>query len=209
MPKVTEEYRSERRAAITAAAARCFARKGVHQSSMADIIAEAGLSAGAIYNHFKSKEEIIVSVATTLLRGRLLRMIDASEAAGELLSPADLIARGLGLLRDSTYDGEKPLGGLIIQFWAEAVANPTLLELMQEQMRSIRGELLAPTQQWAQDAHGLTPERAAAWAEQASQIFIAVIIGFIVQQVIFPDFDADNYIANARLAVGSITPPAV
>lgn len=174
---------------------------------MADIIAETGLSAGAIYNHFTSKEEIIVSVATTLLRGRLLRPIEESEAADGQLAPVDLITQGIGVLRDTTYDGENPLGGLIIQFWAEGVVNATLLELMQEQMRSIRSELLGPVRRWAQEVHGLTAERADEWAEQASQIFISVMIGFIVQQVIFPDFDVDSYLADARLTVGSITPP--
>ncbi len=59
MPKVTEEYLDTRRQQIMAAAYRCFAKKGFHQATMRDIYAEAGLSAGAIYHYFRSKEEII------------------------------------------------------------------------------------------------------------------------------------------------------
>src|SRR5512141_1828028 len=59
MPKVTEEYADTRRRQIIDAAYRCFARKGFHQTTMRDIYAETGLSAGAVYNYFKSKEEII------------------------------------------------------------------------------------------------------------------------------------------------------
>ena len=55
MPKVSEEYRTARRSEIARAALRCFARKGFDATSMADIIAESGLSAGAIYGHYKSK----------------------------------------------------------------------------------------------------------------------------------------------------------
>src|SRR5215218_9949850 len=59
MPKVTEEYTLARRQQIIDAAYRCFARKGFHQTTMREIYAEAGLSPGAIYHYFASKEDII------------------------------------------------------------------------------------------------------------------------------------------------------
>ena len=49
MPKVSEQHREARRDQIVDAALRCFSRKGFQRTSMADIIAESGLSAGAIY----------------------------------------------------------------------------------------------------------------------------------------------------------------
>ena len=54
MPKVTDEYRIAKREEIADAALRAFRRKGFQGASMADIIAESGLSAGAIYGHFAS-----------------------------------------------------------------------------------------------------------------------------------------------------------
>src|SRR4051812_44493868 len=67
MPRVTEEYRASRRAEILAAAAQLFATNGFHATSMADIISAAGLSAGAVYRYFRSKEELIAAVAETAL----------------------------------------------------------------------------------------------------------------------------------------------
>ena len=64
MPKVTEAHRESRREQILIAAWKCFSRKGFHSTSMADVIKEAGLSAGAVYLYFRSKDEIIVAVAT-------------------------------------------------------------------------------------------------------------------------------------------------
>ena len=62
MPKRDASYMDGQRKRIVVAAYRCFRRDGIHQSSMADICAEAKLSMGAIYRHFVSKEEILFGV---------------------------------------------------------------------------------------------------------------------------------------------------
>src|SRR5215211_4371467 len=59
MPKVVPEYLEQRRQQILDAAAACFARRGFHQATMQDICDESGLSPGAVYRYFHSKEEII------------------------------------------------------------------------------------------------------------------------------------------------------
>ena len=58
-PKVTEEYLEERRQQIISAAEVCFARMGIHGATLEDIRTEAGLSRGAVYHYFKSKEDIV------------------------------------------------------------------------------------------------------------------------------------------------------
>lgn len=60
MPRTKDnKLEKRRRLEILEAAARCFVRDGFHQASMRAICAEAGLSAGAVYNYFPSKEAII------------------------------------------------------------------------------------------------------------------------------------------------------
>lgn len=54
-----EALEKKRKAEILEAAARCFVAKGFHQASMRSICSEAGLSAGAVYNYFPSKDAII------------------------------------------------------------------------------------------------------------------------------------------------------
>jgi TetR/AcrR family transcriptional regulator, transcriptional repressor of aconitase len=63
MPKVTQQYRDARRDQILSAARRCFLRDGFHATSMQDLFAEAGLSAGAVYRYFASKEDMIIAIA--------------------------------------------------------------------------------------------------------------------------------------------------
>jgi len=54
---------TERREQILAAALRCFARGGFHQTSMAEVCAEAKLSPGSVYRYFRSKDDIIAGLA--------------------------------------------------------------------------------------------------------------------------------------------------
>src|ERR1700747_1225802 len=62
MPKVSAQYRDERRAHILAAARRCFVRNGFHQTSVQDLVREAGMSSGAIYRYFDSKDAMILAI---------------------------------------------------------------------------------------------------------------------------------------------------
>ena len=57
------QRQSDRRAEILAAAQRCFVRAGFHQTSMQEICAEAGMSAGNLYRYFPSKEALISGIA--------------------------------------------------------------------------------------------------------------------------------------------------
>ena len=63
MPKLSSEEMDKRRGRVVAAARTCFSRDGFSDCSMDEICEEAGLSKGAVYNHFASKEELIYAVA--------------------------------------------------------------------------------------------------------------------------------------------------
>ncbi len=58
MPKVVAEYKEEARARILKAALRTFSEKGYHQTTMDDIAKRLGVSKGALYLYFPSKEEL-------------------------------------------------------------------------------------------------------------------------------------------------------
>ena len=63
MPRVSEAHLAARRQQILDAARVCFTRNGFHATSMQDVIAEAGLSVGAVYRYFRSKEELVAAIA--------------------------------------------------------------------------------------------------------------------------------------------------
>jgi AcrR family transcriptional regulator len=51
--RITAARASAQRERILDAALTCFAREGFHAATMQDIVAESGLSPGAIYGYFK------------------------------------------------------------------------------------------------------------------------------------------------------------
>ncbi|WP_082926788.1 TetR/AcrR family transcriptional regulator [Paenibacillus tuaregi] len=57
-PVVSEDYKVKKKQEILSSALICFAKKGYQQATMDDIVEHSGFSKGAIYNYFKSKEEI-------------------------------------------------------------------------------------------------------------------------------------------------------
>jgi AcrR family transcriptional regulator len=63
MPKISDERRAERREQILAAARRCFAEFGYEGATVARLEQSTGLSRGAIFNYFGSKEDLFVELA--------------------------------------------------------------------------------------------------------------------------------------------------
>lgn len=62
-----EELESQRRGQILKAALAVFARKGFHGATVAEIAREARLSEGTIYNYFRSKEDLLISLPREIL----------------------------------------------------------------------------------------------------------------------------------------------
>jgi AcrR family transcriptional regulator len=63
MPKISEERRTERREQILGGARRCFAEHGYEGATVARLEQAIGLSRGAIFNYFDSKEDLFVELA--------------------------------------------------------------------------------------------------------------------------------------------------
>ena len=63
MPKISAEAREQRSDEILAAARRCFATYGYEGATVVRLEQETGLSRGAIFNYFPSKDEIFLTLA--------------------------------------------------------------------------------------------------------------------------------------------------
>ena len=62
MPKISENQREARRQAILEAAQRCFAEHGYEGATVVRLEEATGLSRGAIFNYFDSKQALFVAV---------------------------------------------------------------------------------------------------------------------------------------------------
>src|ERR1700761_7777095 len=131
MPKVTSEYRAERRAHIMAAARRCFVRDGFHASSMQDLVAEAGMSSGAVYRYFASKDAVIEAIAAENLDQVVAVLV---RAIGEGASSQAALAAVLEFV--TMRHGEDGFAAIAVLVWSEALRNPTLAEHLREAITS-------------------------------------------------------------------------
>ncbi len=65
MPKVVPEYKEEARSRILEAAKQVFDDKGYRQATMEDVAKKVGVSKGALYLYFASKEEVFGAICKT------------------------------------------------------------------------------------------------------------------------------------------------
>ncbi|MFE4524607.1 TetR/AcrR family transcriptional regulator [Cytobacillus firmus] len=87
-PIVSEEYKRKKKKEILSGALACFAKKGFQAATIDDIVAYSGISKGAIYNYFKSKEEIyleLLNEQTESANERLAEKISMFSSAEEKL----------------------------------------------------------------------------------------------------------------------------
>lgn len=61
-PKVSEEYKNERKRELIKAAKKVFIEKGYMHTSMQDIMDEAGISRGAFYSYFDNIDHVFIEV---------------------------------------------------------------------------------------------------------------------------------------------------
>lgn len=122
MPKLKAETLEARREHILNASERCFARSGFHGCTMADICSEAGISAGALYVHFESKEALIAGIVE---RDRTL----LTEHFADLARAPDLTAALTKLGEHYAVDEPHYKRVLNLEIAAEATRNPRIAEL--------------------------------------------------------------------------------
>src|SRR5437660_11771403 len=65
MTRVVTEYKEEAKTRILSAANRVFGEKGYRQATMDDVAKKLGVSKGAIYLYFASKEELFEEICRT------------------------------------------------------------------------------------------------------------------------------------------------
>lgn len=191
MPKVTEQYAEARRQQIIDAAYRCLADKGFNETTMRDIYEEAGLSAGAVYHYFRSKDEIIAASFSFDYE----RSIGLFEAAKESDDPL----RALGDLLVFLFRGLKGAAALgasrvNVQGWSAALVSPPLRETVTRVLntyRDITTEIIMAAQAKGQLDRELSPG-------PLSNTLISLYYGLELQLALDPKFDTEAYAAAVR-----------
>ena len=66
MPKVSQEYMDKKREMIVEAAYKVCLRKPVQMVNITDVIAETGMSQGAIYRYYASLDDILIDLVSKM-----------------------------------------------------------------------------------------------------------------------------------------------
>jgi AcrR family transcriptional regulator len=185
MPKITTEQRAARREQILAAALTCFSRDGFHQTTMADIVRESGLSQGTLYLYFESKGDLIAAIADDRHR-REAALNALAEGEQTPLQTILLLSR----LYASRLSDPADIDGLrvSVQGWAEALRNERVKTGVLEGVRLARGALVRIIRRGQK--RGTFSKKLDAAA--AARVLIAIFQGFVLQAALEPDQDLDS-----------------
>lgn len=191
MPKVSDEHREQRRAQIIEAAHRCMVERGIRGASMQDIIRESGLSAGAIYLHFESKQAIVLEAARRALTARFQSVIAGGETSGARFT--DLMTAFI-----AGPSGGPDKGTFLLQWWSEATVDPEVREIVQTVVAMLGETYEEHLRAFAAREHGMTGDDAAAWAARLRPVTLGLLQGAIVQGALLDDFDAAAYLTSCE-----------
>lgn len=137
---------------IEEAALECARRKGVAEMSMADIIGESGLSAGAIYGYYKGKDEILAAMARRLVGGRVA-ILDEMAARSPMPHPAEALLEFMDSVSGPLRDGS-----LVVQIWGLATHSETIGSIARESYGQLTEHLAGYLEAWYQEARGVDAE---------------------------------------------------
>lgn len=192
MPKVTEEHRAARRQQILQAAWICFTENGFHATTMADVIKRSGLSAGAVYGYFPSKEALIRAAAEGTIgriAGSATTLLDALDPPDPGVAVAVFLDQALETLGRDGIDRT----GLAVHVFAEAQRSPELGELVGATHRQLRDAFAGLAQRAIDD--GLLDQDAD--AVQIGSALFGLLPGFLVQHQLIGT-SVEDYLAGVR-----------
>ncbi|MGA0597648.1 TetR/AcrR family transcriptional regulator [Enterovirga sp. CN4-39] len=113
----------DRRTRILDAAETCFVRSGFHRTTMQDVAAEAGMSAGNLYRYFPSKDAIVAGLSERDRR-EVAESFAIMDQAGR-----DFMAGFAELGRRHFEDEPREKAVLCLEIWCEATRNPACAKL--------------------------------------------------------------------------------
>jgi AcrR family transcriptional regulator len=125
MPKVVPEYKEEAKSRILDAANKVFAEKGYHEATMDDIAKRLGVSKGAIYLYFSSKEDLFEAMCKTAPQAfKEILFSSFGDEANPIQSATQFFDKMLQLSASNP--------GLSFEILAEASRNPSLKRILKQ-----------------------------------------------------------------------------
>jgi AcrR family transcriptional regulator len=196
MPKLKPAIQQARRDHILNAAERCFARAGFHRTTMQDICREAGVSPGALYVYFDSKEALIAGICERDRAEFAERLAGVAEAPDFLAALEEL---------GEHYFVREPVRSrlMCIEIGLESTRNPRIAEIHRgvDEFISSSFEKLF---QRMQDEGRIAPDLP---IPVVVKLFSVIADGMFWRRAVDPSFDGAVLVpATLNLMVGLLKP---
>lgn len=198
VPKVSDAHLAARRDQILDAALRSFAVDGFQATSMSDIVRASGLSAGAVYRYFPSKDDLIAAVADRVMSAAAAT-VEQLLVEGHAPHPAEVVVALVTMANRIFSTGDVDISRVAVQAWAEALRNERIRATAREAYGSLRGYLVTACRRSIEagdlPAH-LDPEI-------AGQVLFSLIPGYILQRLLLGDVTPEAYSATVLAMLGA------
>lgn len=193
MPRISDARRKAQREKIVNALLASVTEKGIADTSMADVIERSGLSAGAIYGYFASKDEILIAGARVVVQDRAADFADLAERE-PVPPPSQAVSQIAGALPNITRNARA-----MMQIWGQAMTHDVLSTWTQQIVENILDAIAIYLRAWfAQTGHA-DPDDA---ARRSAPAFLAFVQGYIVQTALRGEVDMDAYVEGIDTLVG-------
>ncbi|WP_181034088.1 TetR/AcrR family transcriptional regulator [Arthrobacter sp. GMC3] len=177
---------------IEQAALECAQRKGLAVMSMADIISESGLSAGAIYGYYKGKDEILAALATRLVGGRVAKL-DELAARSPVPHPAEGLLEFMGSVSGPLRDGS-----LVVQIWGMSSHSESIGAIARDSYGQLQEHLAAYLAAWYGETRGLAGEEGTQAAVAILPAVLALMQGWLFKVPMAGTRDDNAYLDSVR-----------
>jgi AcrR family transcriptional regulator len=138
MPKVSAAHEHSVRARIVDAAVHVFAEKGYHAATMQDVVRRSGLSVGAIYTYFRSKDDLFLA-GCDLSNGIALGELADRLVRGRTV--VDKLAIAIGFFLDAVDDpnGAPGMASVLVSQWSRAEQEPQVRAMLNRRREQLMG----------------------------------------------------------------------
>jgi AcrR family transcriptional regulator len=139
MPRVVPEYKEQAKDKIVEVAREVFSKKGYHDATMDDIAERLGVSKGALYQYFRSKEDLYREILTARFRS-MANMISSELTGGSFAECCqtfleNIIKHSSGL-------------GFGFEVLSEATRNPALAKVARDYYRETAEAIEECLEEW-------------------------------------------------------------
>lgn len=184
MPKLNDDQQAFRRGRILDAAERCFARSGFHATTMQAICADAGVSPGALYLYFSSKDDLIAGLAE---RDRALLAADFATLHGT----DDFLVAFEALGRKCLVEEPREKSVMTLAIWAEGTRDPAMAAIC----RGFQSDVAIALRGLFGEARARGQMTSGVPVETAADLLLTLVEGLIKRRALEDDFDAEAGLA--------------